>query len=228
VIHAAAVSTVAACYRDPAAAEAVNAQGSTQVAELAAAAGTRLVLVSSDLVFDGTGSWYTEQDAPAPLSLYGRTKQAAEQAVLAVPGAAVARVSLLFGPALTDRPAFFDQQLSALREHRPIPAFTDEWRTPLSLKTAARALVALAESDYAGVLHIGGPERLSRLEMAQQTADVLGLDAAVLTPTTREQFPSPEPRPRDTSLDSSRWRKAFPKVPWPGFHEALGDLLAGG
>jgi dTDP-4-dehydrorhamnose reductase len=115
VLHAAALARVADCHRDPERARRVNAAGSAVLAELAAAAGARLVLVSTDLVFDGARAPYREEDPPAPVSVYGRSKVAAEGAVLAVPRAAVARVSLLFGPSLTGRPSFFDEQVAALR-----------------------------------------------------------------------------------------------------------------
>src|SRR5262245_37861905 len=96
VIHAAAVSSIAACHRNPGRAERVNVGGTALLAELAAAAGARLVLVSTDLVFDGERGGYREEDAPAPLSVYGRTKVAAEGAALACPRAAAVRCSLLF------------------------------------------------------------------------------------------------------------------------------------
>ena len=225
IIHAAALATVAACYRDPQNALEINTRGTARLAELAAAAGARLVLVSTDLVFDGNGSWYTEGDAPAPLSVYGRSKLAAEQVVLAAPRAAVARVSLLFGPTLNGREAFFGAQVSALRERKPLTCFTDEWRTPLGLAAAARALVALARSDFQGVLHVGGPERLSRWEMGQQLAAALQLDPGVLVPATRDQLAAPEPRPRDVSLDSSQWRHRFPAQPCLTFAEALREMM---
>ena len=72
--------------------------------------------------------------------------------------------------------------------------FSNEWRTPLYLGAAATALLALARSDYTGRLHLGGPERLSRLEMAQQLATHLGADASVIVPTSRTSIAAPEPR----------------------------------
>jgi dTDP-4-dehydrorhamnose reductase len=225
VLHAAALSSVAECQRDPARAEQVNASGSALLAELAGQTGARLLLVSTDLVFDGNKGWYTEQDMPAPLSTYGRTKRAAELAVLAISRSVVARVSLLYGPALGSRPSFFDEQLAALRQRRPIRLFADEWRTPLALTTAARALAALAISDFSGLIHLGGPERLSRLEMGQRLASSLGLDPSVIVPAARDSVPSAEPRPRDTSLDSHRWRRLFPELPWPGWDEALREMI---
>jgi dTDP-4-dehydrorhamnose reductase len=224
VIHAAALATVAACGREPDRSWTVNVQTTAVLAELAAQAGARLVLVSTDLVFDGERGWYDEDDAPAPLSIYGRTKLAAEKAVLAAPRCLVARVSLLFGTSLIRRPAFFDEQLAALKERRPVTLFEDEWRTPLSLATAARALAALARSDCTGVLHLGGPERLSRLEMGRRLAGFLGADPSVLVPARRKDVPAAEPRPRDTSLRCDRWRALFPELPWPTWEEALAEM----
>jgi dTDP-4-dehydrorhamnose reductase len=221
VLHAAAVASVADCFRDQPRAWQVNARGTALLAELAAHAGARLVFVSTDLVFDGERGRYTESDAPAPLSIYGRTKAAAERAALDIPNSVVVRVSLLYGPSLVGRPSFFDQQLAALREHRPVALFADEWRTPLDLATAARSLVEIARANYVGTLHVGGPERMSRLEMGQRIARCLNLDASVIVPSTRIAAPPAEPRPRDTSLDSSRWRELFGSMAWTRLEEAV-------
>jgi dTDP-4-dehydrorhamnose reductase len=224
VIHCAALSTVAGCHWDPALAEAVNVGGTRLLADLADAARVRLVSVSTDLVFDGQRGNYREDDAPAPLSVYGRTKALAEAPVRALTQGLVVRVSLLFGPTLIDQPTFFDEQLAALRERRPCTLFRDEWRTPLGLLTAARALVALAGSDCTGVLHLGGPERLSRLDMGLRLATYLGADASAIVPARRDEVPAPEPRPRDVSLDSSRWRALFPSLRWPHWEEAVREM----
>src|SRR5262249_22452752 len=114
VIHAAALASVADCFRDPPRAARINTAATEHLARLSAAAGIRLVLVSTDLVFDGEHAPYTENAAPSPLSVYGRTKADAEQAALAWPGHVVARVSLLYGPSLSGKAGFFDLQVGAL------------------------------------------------------------------------------------------------------------------
>lgn len=228
VIHAGAIAAITECRRDPDRAQQVNTQATAFLAELAREANARLLFVSTDLVFDGQKGWYREQDPPAPLSVYGHTKAAAEPAVLAVPRGIVVRASLLFGPSLVGRSYFFDEQVKALREGRPLTLFNDEWRTPLGLATAARALLAIAQADLSGTLHLGGPERMSRLEMGQRLADHLGVDAPAITAVPRSSVPGPEPRPRDTSLDGSRWRALFPAVPWPTWEEALREMASTG
>ena len=146
------------------------------VAEECARSGTRLVFISTDLVFNGERGGYREEDEPAPLSVYGRSKRDAEAIVRASPNSVVVRLSLLYGPSLNGCPSFFDEQTVALRTGRNVTLFTDEWRTPLDLPTAARALAALAAADATGLLHIGGPERLSRYEMGLRLASSLGAE----------------------------------------------------
>jgi len=230
VIHLAATSNVAACAKEGDAAHIINCTATERVLEHMPPR-SRLVYASTDLVFDGKKGNYVEADSPAPLSVYGQTKQLAETACLRpvrtaeqMPQVLVIRLSLLFGPTLNGSPSFFDAQLQALRGRTPLPLFEDEWRTPLSLKTAARALLEAAFSRHTGLLHLGGHERMSRLEMGRRLAAHLGCDPSIFVRVRRDDVPAAEPRPRDTSLNSAHWRSLFPTVPWPGFEEALEEM----
>ena len=224
VVHAAALAVVSDCQREPRRAEQINTRGSAVLAELANGAKVPLVYVSTDMVFDGERAPYREEDAAAPLSVYGRTKVEAERAILAYPRNTVARVPLLFGPSVVGRPTFFDRQALALRQGQPVALFHDEWRTPLSLLMAARALLGLR--DPPGLLHVGGPERLSRLQMGQRLAAFLSCDPATIAPVSRGSATSAEPRAADLSLDSSRWRSLFPHQEWPTWEEALSQFMS--
>jgi dTDP-4-dehydrorhamnose reductase len=223
IIHAAAEANVVECAEHPEKAEAVNARATAALTKLCDAVGTRLVFVSTDLVFDGEWAPYAESNPVAPLSVYGRTKSAGELAVLTSRRNAVVRVSWMFGPSLIERTNFFDKQVAALRGGSAVPAFHDEWRTPLGLATAARALIGIAASDVIGLLHVGGPERMSRLEIGQRLAAYLGTGTVGLVSASRLDVPG-EPRPRDVSLDSRRWRRLFPNERWPTFEEALDEM----
>jgi dTDP-4-dehydrorhamnose reductase len=225
VLHAAAVARVDECRREPDKARRINTEGSRLLAQLAAERGARLVFVSTDLVFDGEKGDCREEDTPHPLTAYGRTKADGEKAVFTFPLTAVARLSLLYGLCLTGRSSFFDRMAAALKDGRSITLFADEWRTPLDLTTAATALVELARSDVTGLLHIGGPERISRLEMGQQLAEVLSVTFDSIVSAGRNDAPGEEPRPADTSLDSSRWRGLFSRLPWPSYRHVLSRLF---
>jgi dTDP-4-dehydrorhamnose reductase len=223
-VHAAALATVADCWKEPERARRVNVDATRFLTELTDRNGVRFVFVSTDLVFDGERGSYREGDATAPLSVYGRSKRDAEGLVVSTPRGAVVRVSLLFGPSLAGRATFFDQQLDALRGGRPVPLFQDEWRTPLSLLSAARGLVAVARSDVSGIVHFGGPERLTRWEMGRRLAAYVRADDSALVPTLRQDVAAPEPRPRDVSLDSARFRDLLPAVRLPAWEQALADM----
>jgi dTDP-4-dehydrorhamnose reductase len=134
-------------------------------------------------------------------------------------------MSLLFGPPIVPRNGFFNLLVEAIKSGRAINLFADEWRTPLGLADAARALHALARSDFAGTIHLGGPERLSRLEMGQRLARLLKVSDASLVAGQRDSVAGAEPRPRDVSLDSSLWHARFPQFAFADFETALANML---
>jgi dTDP-4-dehydrorhamnose reductase len=220
VLHFAGYPAIADCYRNPDTAWKTNTEGTALLAELAADAGARILYTSTDLVFDGSRGTYGERDQAVPLSVYGRSKLAGEPAVLAASTGVVARVSLMFGPTLIDRPYFFDQQLQKMRAGQQVGWFEDEWRSPLALAAAAKALLALVSSDFTGLIHIGGPERLSRYDMGRRLAAAYGLAASLVQPIPQSSVPAPERRPRDVSLDARLWRSLFPKQWWPSLEDA--------
>ena len=224
VIHAAAVSSAETAARDPERSLAVNVAATELLSKWAATYNRRLIYTSTDLVFDGSKSWYREDDPAHPILVYGQTKYAAERFVLDVPRGLVARLSLLYGPSRSGRKGFFDRAISALRAGTPQAYFTDEYRTPLDYATAARALVRLAESDTLGTIHLGGTERLSRFELMSRAATALGVDPTLVRPNRRADVPFAEPRPADLSLDSSRFYRLFNDLACPQVENALASL----
>ena len=198
ILNAAALAVLAACERDPARAWRVNAEA---VGALAAS-GARLLQLSTDLVFDGRSAPYAETAPPAPLSVYGRTKAAGEQAALASPRALVVRLPLLFGPSHDGCRGATDAIRQALASRCPLTLFTDEVRTPLHVRDAAAACVELLLADAAGIRHLPGPERISRAELGRRFARSAGL----ATDGLLHEAPGTDAlRPKDVSL-ASAWR----------------------
>lgn len=225
VLHAAALSAIADCHRDPELARRINTEATEQLATQARTAGARFIYISTDLVFDGSQGRYKEGDPPRPLSVYAHTKLTGEAAVRELERGLVVRVAWLAGPKLLGAPRFFDDLVRKLRAGEPVTLFEDEFRSPLGLPTAAAALWDLALSDVAGLLHLGGPERLSRFEMGLQLARYLRVSESLVRPMRQAELPAPEPRPADVSLNSSRWRGLFPQGRWATYAETLGEVL---
>ena len=167
-------------------------EGTRNVARAARRAGARLIHVSTDLVFDGERDGrYAEDDEPRPVSRYGEAKLAAEQLVRELhPDALIIRTSLLYG-----KPG--PQEALALRND--IEFYTDEIRTPARVEEVAAALLELAATDLAGVLHVAGPEAVSRYELARLLAGAQGRD-----PDEIRGAPGPPGRARNVALDSTR------------------------
>ena len=172
----------------------VTVEGAETVAR--AAAGARLIHLSTDVVFGGEREGrYREDDEPSPVTDYGRAKAEAERRVTREhPEALVVRTSLIYGG-----PG------AAASKHERLPPestfYTDELRCPVQVDDLAGALLELVEVDVSGLLHAGGPEVLSRYELARLFAASRGRD-----PDGIRGGPAPPGRPRNCALDSSRAR----------------------
>lgn len=219
VVHLAAIARADAVLRDPERARLVNVEATSLLADWCERHDRRFLYISTDLVFDGRAAPYREGDAPAPLMLYGRTKMEGERHV--GPRGLVVRPPLMYGPSRTGAPSAFDQTIAALREGRPQTFFRDEYRTPLAYDTAAKALARLVASPCVGVLHLGGPERVSRHDLVRRVAEALGLDASLVRGEDQAEKTFPEPRPADVSLASGRLDECLPGLDRPTIEEAV-------
>lgn len=181
----------------------VNVVGSAAVAR--AAAGCRLVHLSTDLVFSGEQGGYREEHEPAPVNSYGRSKAEAERRVsMAHPAATIVRTSLIYGG---DEEG---PQERLARDNRRF--FVDELRSPVQVGDLAEAILELLTLDVPGPLHLGGADDISRFDFAV----LLGADPAQLEPTrtTAERAPN-------VTLDSSRARELL-ATRLRGVREVLG------
>jgi len=214
VVLAAALARVDECEREPARAAALNTELPREVAHLCREGGIRLVHVSTDLVFGARPARaprYSESDPASPVHVYGRTKAAGEAAVLEEhPAALVVRLPLLYGDSGGRALGASDQLHAALARGERPALFTDEWRTPLEVSNAARALVECLGREERGLLHVAGPERVSRFELglAVLVARGLGRPEALerVRASTRAELGLAALRPADASLDSTRAR----------------------
>ena len=214
VVHAAVLGRADACEARPEEAERVNARLPGLVADACRQRGVRLVALSTDLVFDGTRSFSTETDSAAPLHVYGRTKRAGEEAVLAAYAeAAVVRIALVLGRGHGSRANSSESVLRALRAGRPVTLYTDEYRTPVDPESVADAIARLLAGTGSGLFHVGGPERISRYELGRRVARVFGLSEPGILAGTQAGHPGPDRRAPDVSLDSSRARRELGWVP---------------
>lgn len=181
----------------------ITADGAAAVARACERHGARLVHLSSDLVFDGRRGGYTEADPPRPVIVYGEAKAAAERLVTAAcPGTLVVRTSLLLDSSLGFGPQEA-RPLAAARGKLDMGFFSDELRSPVSVRDLAAALLEVGpRRDLAGPLHLAGADTIDRHELARLVCLRHGVDPAPLRAAFAADLP--ELRPLDCSLDSSR------------------------
>lgn len=212
-----AVIHTAAFIGDPSRMHQVIVEGTRHVAEAAAAVRARFIHISTDLVFDGEKGWYTEEDPPQPRLPYGQTKWAAEQIVQAT-----AERPLIVRPSLLchlDPPdPRTARALAVARGEADMVFFVDEYRTPAWVTDVAQALLELLARPVTGILHLAGPQRLSRYELAVRLVQAHGLDPTRLRKGYRRDV-APL-RPRDTSLDTTKARRLL-KTPLHSVDEGI-------
>jgi dTDP-4-dehydrorhamnose reductase len=216
VVHAAALVEPDRCEREPELARRLNLDATERLAGACARRRVKLLLISTDLVFSDADAPRDEATLPHPASAYGRTKRAAEQAVLAAASrAAVARVPLVIGRGHGARATATEAVLWALRAGRPLWLYTDQFRTPADPESVTAGCARILERDAAGIFHLAGPERISRHALGLRIASLRGLDPAGIVATNHRDRPPLAPRPRDACLESTRTRLALDWAPRP-------------
>jgi dTDP-4-dehydrorhamnose reductase len=230
VVNAAAYTAVDAAEDDPDAAFRANRDGPAELARLCEAAGTPLIHISTDYVFDGLkGAPYVETDATAPQGVYGASKLAGEKAVLAACSRAIVlRTSWVYSP--TGR-NFVRTMLAAGQRNRELRVVADQWGCPTSAPDLADAILGLAgrlatggwEDRYAGLYHAAGAGATTWHGLATATFGAAarhGVVAPSVVPIGTDDWPTKVRRPANSRLDCGKLAGVF-GLRLPSWQEGL-------
>ncbi|HEX7299878.1 MAG TPA: sugar nucleotide-binding protein [Solirubrobacteraceae bacterium] len=239
IVHGAILNDFDALYSRRREAWAIYVEATRALVDAANAAGTQLVLISTDWVFDGTQGGATEDEPPNPINAYGFLKAAGELVVHArAERGAVARIAGVAGVhwARAHTPRRQDagfgylavSLVETLRAGRPFTVWQssgiNEIATPTLASDAAELLWRLVERGLAGTFHCCGGEAVHRVELARRTVAAFDLDPALLRtgPPDPAALP-PAPIPYDTSLDATATAQRL-GVTLPDLDTMLGRL----
>jgi len=235
IVNCAAWTDVDGAESKEAAARAVNADGAGVLARAAAAAGVRLVHISTDYVFDGVAPLdpagqarpYLESDPTGPRSVYGATKLEGEQQVAsASPQHTIVRTAWLYG---VDGKSFPATMLALAEDRDEVQVVTDQVGSPTWSGHLAPAILGLIERGVGGLVHLTGGGHVSWHGFAQEIFRQAEVDCLVKE-TTSDQFVRPAPRPAWSALESSR-PDVIPLPPWQdglaGFLAARDGMIRG-
>lgn len=228
VINSAAYTKVDDAESNEDAAFAVNATGARNLAIAAREAGARLVQVSTDYVFKGDATTPYSESAPRePISAYGRTKAAGEEAALSEnpDRTFIVRTAWLYGE---HGPNFAATMVRLAGSHPTVSVVTDQLGQPTWTADLARQIVTMVDSNApAGIYHGTNSGEASWFDFMKAIFEEVGLDPERVQPTDSSAFVRPAPRPAYSVLGHDAWAVAGLK-PMRHWRDALTEAVASG
>ncbi len=183
---------------------------------------TRFIQVSTDFIFDGTYGPLDETAKPNPISYYGESKLAAEEAVQKSKADwAILRTVLVYGVTKDmSRSNIVLWVKKSLEEGKTINVVNDQWRTPTLAEDLAQGCYLAATKKAKGIYNVSGDEMMTPYDIAIKTADFFGLDKSLIKQTDSTQFKQTAARPPKTGFIIDRAKRELGYQPH-GFIEGL-------
>ena len=223
VIHTAAITNVDYCESNISECKEVNVAATNILFHAAQSINAQLIALSTDFVFDGVRGNYKETDAPNPLSVYAKSKLAAEQLlqVSNYKNWAIVRTIIVFGEGSNlSRSNIVLWAKEALSSGKELNIIDDQFRAPTWADDLAWACIRIAMMKKKGMFHISGPETFSIYDLVLRVAKSCGLETESLNKTTSESLNQAAKRPPKTGFDLTKARKEIGYNPM-SFEESL-------
>ncbi len=202
IVNCAAFTNVDKCETERETAFNVNATGPRYIAAAAKECGARVIHISTDFVFDGTGDRpYVEDDQTNPLSEYGRTKLEGERNIQDFCNSfLIVRTSWLFG----HKGINFASKMLELAEHKKeLSIVTDEIGSPTYTPDLAKALWTLIKQECEGIINVSNGDSCSRYEWAEYIFKTLGYNIKI-NPIKSSEYKRPAKVPLNSTLNCQK------------------------
>jgi len=223
IVHAAAYTAVDAAESEPEAAWKINVDGTRHVAAAAEAVGAKLIYVSTDYVFDGSGVRpYREDDSTSPRTEYGKTKLAGERIAAAICSRLfIVRASWIYGKYGQN---FVHTMLKLAETKKELMVVNDQFGSPTYTVDLADFLLQLVQTEQYGTYHASNSGACTWYEFACAILAETGHQDITVNPCTTAQFPRPAPRPAYSVLGHDAVRRAG-FSPFRHWRQALQEYL---
>jgi len=178
------------------------------VSEMCAEFNSKMIYISTDLVYDGNrGSYLDENSKLNPASPYAETKLLGEEYVKKIiDNYVILRLALLFGFGLNHSICHFQTMYQNFIENKSVKLFTDQFRSPISISEASKIIYKIIELDSpTGIYNLGGQERLSRYELGELLAKKIGVKPELFIPSSLKDAAT-VPYVKDVSLNINKIR----------------------
>ena len=224
IVNAAGYTAVDRAESEPALAASINSVAPGILAEEARWCGALLVHYSTDYVFDGEkGAPYREEDAPHPLSVYGRTKLEGERAIQA---SGCRHLILRTGWVYASRGSnFLLTALRLVRERKELSIVGDQTGSPTAARDIAVATAAILARGAAptGIYHLSAAGEASWYDFAREILARTGQKEMPLRRITTAEYPAAAQRPRYSVLSNEKIRRAA-GISLPDWRQSLADV----
>ena len=161
----------------------------------------KIVHYSTDYVFDGVNGPYTEEATPNPISFYGRSKLASENALITSGiNYTIIRTMVLVGIGKNVKPNFAEWLINKIKNNESVNIVDDQIGNTTMADDLAYGTLKIVEKDCKGIYNIAGGDIISRLEYAYKVCEVFKLNKKLITPIKTSQLNQPAPRPLNSGL----------------------------
>lgn len=230
IINAAAYTAVDRAEEEESSATLINATTPGAIARAAAARDIPFLHISTDYVFDGSGSAPWPEDAPtAPLGAYGRSKLAGEALIASAGGPhAILRTAWVFSAHGNN---FVKTMLRLGQTRDALSVVDDQFGGPTSARAIAEALLTIATAFHSGkgvsgIFHFTGTPTVSWADFTTQIFALCSLSRKpTVTPIPSSQYPTPATRPKNSRLNCHKINAVYGIVQ-PDWGGELAHVLA--
>lgn len=206
IINTAAMTNVDTCELKPEECNNLNIEAVKYLTQICTKLNIHFIQISTDFIFDGSKGIYKETDLPNPLSIYGHSKLKAEN-IVKNSGVifSILRTILVYGKGVNlKRNNIVLWVKDMLENNKEITIVDDQYRMPTYVEDLAMACKLIVDKNISGVYHISSNELLSVFEIANQIADVFGLNKKLIKPISTKTLNQKAIRPQKTGFDLSK------------------------
>ena len=222
IVHPAGIPDLDICEADPDLGFLVNYQGTCHVVEAARRMGAALAHISTDAVFDGRKQTpYVESDPTGPITVYGRSKLQAEQAVRTLERHWIFRVSVLFGPGKSN---FIEKGLRKVAAGEEYKVASNQLGTATHTVDAGLKILEVVEARRYGLYHLANQGACTRFELACAAVKLAGLDPGKVVGVPDALMQRRAPRLKYAVMEMEALRRGGFTLPRP-WQEALADYV---
>lgn len=201
IINAAAMTNVDLCETERELCWKLNVDAVKHLIIASRIVNAKVVHYSTDYVFDGMNGPYIEEDIPNPVSFYGRSKLASENALVSSGiDYLIIRTMVLYGVGVNIKPNFAIWLIDKLKNEQPVNIVTDQIGNATIVDDLAFGTLRLLERNKTGLYNIAGEDILSRYDFTLKMCEVFGFDKRLVLPLLTKELNQPAPRPTNSGL----------------------------